>query len=349
MISIKTFKTDDLYFAARNSHLGFENHFDRVFDQKALSRLYILKGGPGTGKSTLMRGLVSFANERGFWCEGVLCSSDPTSLDGVIIGRGANRIAVIDGTAPHATDPKFPGAIDEIIDLGIGFDKRELTKQRGRITELSDAKNREYKSGYGALLSAKAVFDNLWEELHKSKIYSLADEIAGNLYKEVSKKKCTHEPRIKLYSAFGKDGYVRLPLKSDLSAISIRGEEMVCYLVSSILRKRLTAAECIKAVAPSALDDRLTDRIYTADTVLCFNEDCDADIDLSCYSFSELDRVLFELFGIYSSLLDLASRHFRGASEYHFSLEDIYKRQVDFNKNDLAFLRLCEEIPEYLY
>ena len=37
------------FFAAANTSAGFVSFFDRVFDPNALSKLYILKGGPGVG------------------------------------------------------------------------------------------------------------------------------------------------------------------------------------------------------------------------------------------------------------------------------------------------------------
>ena len=39
------------YFAAVNSSRGFISFFDNIFAGR--DRLYIIKGGPGTGKSTL--------------------------------------------------------------------------------------------------------------------------------------------------------------------------------------------------------------------------------------------------------------------------------------------------------
>ena len=46
-------KWDQVYFAASNTGAGFVNYFDRIFLQD--ERVYILKGGPGTGKSYFLR------------------------------------------------------------------------------------------------------------------------------------------------------------------------------------------------------------------------------------------------------------------------------------------------------
>ena len=90
----------DGYFASSNSGEGFKNYYHEVFG--AAERIYVIKGGPGTGKSRFMRDTAEYAKSRGWECEHYYCSSDPASLDGLILTRGERRIAVIDGTPPHA-------------------------------------------------------------------------------------------------------------------------------------------------------------------------------------------------------------------------------------------------------
>ena len=53
--------------------------------------------------------------KEGYDVEFMHCSSDPESLDGLVIP--AFKVALIDGTAPHIVDPKNPGAVDETIHL----------------------------------------------------------------------------------------------------------------------------------------------------------------------------------------------------------------------------------------
>ena len=46
------------YFAAANSAYGFHNSFCEIFSPDKLQRVYIIKGGPGTGKSYLMKNIA---------------------------------------------------------------------------------------------------------------------------------------------------------------------------------------------------------------------------------------------------------------------------------------------------
>ena len=108
--------TEQHYFAAANTSAGFVSFFDSVFDPKLLKKMYILKGGPGVGKSTLMKNAALAARKNGFHPIFYHCSSDPKSLDGLLIPETGK--AVLDGTAPHTVDPRYAGAKEEIVPLG---------------------------------------------------------------------------------------------------------------------------------------------------------------------------------------------------------------------------------------
>ena len=131
------------YFAAANTADGFESYFQDIFAPEKLSRLYIIKGGPGTGKSTMMKLVADEAVKRGYRPELYYCSSDPDSLDGVLIPELS--AAVIDGTAPHLTDPIYPGAVDVILDFGAYFDREKLRGYREEIISLCRRNSEQYK------------------------------------------------------------------------------------------------------------------------------------------------------------------------------------------------------------
>ena len=53
---------NEKYFAAANSYKGFKSYFDRIFAPEQFDRIYIIKGGPGTGKSSIMKNIVLEGN-----------------------------------------------------------------------------------------------------------------------------------------------------------------------------------------------------------------------------------------------------------------------------------------------
>ena len=87
-----------------------------MFYLKRKQRIFTIKGGPGTGKSSFMKKLVNISIIRVTDIEYHHCSSDNNSIDGVLIKQ--LNVALFDGTAPHIIDPINPGIIDEIIHLG---------------------------------------------------------------------------------------------------------------------------------------------------------------------------------------------------------------------------------------
>ena len=59
------------YFACANSSQGFCNYFESNLE--GLEHLYILKGGPGTGKSTMMKNIGADLYDRGYDIEFIYC------------------------------------------------------------------------------------------------------------------------------------------------------------------------------------------------------------------------------------------------------------------------------------
>ena len=91
------------YFLGANAPGGFYSLYPRLIPPEQARAVYILKGGPGCGKSTLMRRVGAMMEGEGIETEYILCSGDPASLDALLLpGLGA---AIVDGTAPHGTAP----------------------------------------------------------------------------------------------------------------------------------------------------------------------------------------------------------------------------------------------------
>ncbi len=92
------------YFLGANSPQGFYSLYSELIDPAQARAIYILKGGPGCGKSTLMRRVGAALEEAGCTVEYICCSGDPDSLDAVI--APALGVALVDGTAPHESVTK---------------------------------------------------------------------------------------------------------------------------------------------------------------------------------------------------------------------------------------------------
>lgn len=149
------------YFAGGNTARGFFSLYDDCL--KNLNRVFILKGGPGTGKSTLMKDIGHKWRNKGYDIEYLYCSSDPKSIDGVMIP--SLKVAVVDGTAPHVIEPKLPGAVEEYINLGDAWDSNQLIFQRAKIEELSVQISKSFNDAYSTFAEALKVHDD-WEKIY---------------------------------------------------------------------------------------------------------------------------------------------------------------------------------------
>ena len=88
------------FFLGANSPEGFVSFFDHLIDLDAANEVYIIKGGPGVGKSSFMKRAAAGLVEAGLTAEWIVCSADPDSLDGVVFPEIG--VAFVDGTQPHA-------------------------------------------------------------------------------------------------------------------------------------------------------------------------------------------------------------------------------------------------------
>lgn len=171
------------YYGAANTSDGFFSLFDSIFSPDKLRKIYILKGGPGCGKSTTLKRIAARAESSGYEVERYYCSSSPTSLDGVIIPKLS--LAVLDGTAPHTFEPKYPGVCESIIDLGKGWRADKLQTIANDIRELTAFKKEAYNKAYAYLSAcseASSVIGGCVRSfLLDDKMYRAADRICSKL------------------------------------------------------------------------------------------------------------------------------------------------------------------------
>lgn len=142
-----------LFFPGANTGRGFVSRFDGIVPPwEKPQYTYVLKGGPGVGKNTLMKTVASRAMQKGYTVEEFHCASDPDSLDAVrVIELG---IVLLDGTAPHSIDPVLPGVDDEVIDLGHFKNRTEFALHRGELQALFRENKAHYDAAYACLGAA---------------------------------------------------------------------------------------------------------------------------------------------------------------------------------------------------
>ena len=127
-----TSKTVDFFLGA-TTPAGFKGYFEPLRREPGM-QMYLIKSGPGCGKSTLMKQLAQKAEQQGQSIERVHCASDPDSLDGVVfLGQ---RAAIVDATAPHVLEPDAPGADEIVVSLYHTIRAKALAPHREEVKAL---------------------------------------------------------------------------------------------------------------------------------------------------------------------------------------------------------------------
>ncbi len=141
-------------FSGNNTARGFYSFYEELINF-AENGVFILKGGPGTGKSTLMRKVGETAFQQGYDLEYHYCSSDPFSIDALLIPELA--LAILDGTRPHIVDPQNPGAVEQLINLGEFWEVELLMTQKEKIKILNQQKGFFFRLAYNHLQEAEVI------------------------------------------------------------------------------------------------------------------------------------------------------------------------------------------------
>ncbi|WP_170833677.1 MULTISPECIES: PRK06851 family protein [unclassified Bacillus (in: firmicutes)] len=169
------------YYAGGNTARGFYSLYEE--NLSGLERLFILKGGPGTGKSSLMKAIGHEWTGRGYDIEFLHCSSDNKSIDGVIIPK--LKVGIVDGTAPHVIEPKTPGVVEEYVNLGVAWDSEKLRKHKDAITRYISEASGAFQSAYACFKEALAIHDD-WEKIYIDNIdFEKANEVTNQLIQKL--------------------------------------------------------------------------------------------------------------------------------------------------------------------
>lgn len=172
------------YFLGGTSAAGFQTRFQEVIREPGYFT-YILKGGPGTGKSTLMKRLASYFSEGTI--DAYRCSSDLHSLDAVVLHE--KKVIIVDGTAPHIFQPEVPGVAQTLVDLGAHWDQTKLVQEEmgiRRCLQENARYHRRARSFVTALTAVKgSIYEQAFDRLQHQALARAFPDLLDTLLKEV--------------------------------------------------------------------------------------------------------------------------------------------------------------------
>ncbi len=334
------------FFLGANSSAGFASLYDRFIDPAAGEFLWVIKGGPGCGKSSFMKRIGAAAECAGLRAEYILCSGDPDSLDAVRLPE--QRVAYVDGTAPHVIEAVYPGASSLYLDLGSFLDAGALSAHLSEITELNRRYKALYASAYALLAAAAPLLPKNQPALCSDAARSAAERrIDALTARELPKRKKPAAVSHRFLSACSCRG--RILLLDTLRALCgrIYVLENTLGLGHSALARVFEAAQargCDVIVCHDPLEPEKPEALLLPELSLGFlaAEDADALPSLPCRKLRLDAPAVRELSAGQRSLLRQRRRESRmllsaaaetlaQAKALHDELEAVYHPHVDFD------------------
>ncbi|MFP4015975.1 MAG: PRK06851 family protein [Halanaerobiales bacterium] len=349
------------YFPGGNTPEGFYS-FYKYLPYYADS-VYIIKGGPGTGKSTFMKKIAFELNEAGYDIEFHWCSSDNNSLDGVVIPD--LKAAILDGTAPHMIDPVYPGAVDEIINLGRYWERDSLEANRSDIIYLTELISQRFRQAYRYLNAAKSIYLHWKNYYQKSQDINLYNKIVDKLIrKNIIKGEIESGPERHLFaSAITPGGPVNYleNLSEDIeNRIVIKGKPGTgkSALIKSFCAEAAKYGYFILylhcPLQPEELDAAIIPELNTALLVgtppHCLEATKTTDHTINLVETINLDYIkeynaeILDAEKLYEDMMKRVYYFLKSAKSLHDELEEYYITAMDFEKIDLCRNELTRKI-----
>ena len=336
------------YFLGANSPQGFYSLYDQLIDPAQAQAIYILKGGPGCGKSSLMRRVAQRAEEAGERVEYIHCSGDPDSLDAILLP--ARKTAIEDGTAPHVAEPVYPGIVESYVNLGECYDKAGLGGVRQEIMGCMTGYKECYKRAYRCLGAAAEIAEDMRAILTTQALEEKAAKRArGILGREVRTEGSGSGQAVQRFlGAVTHQGPVRYYDTADTLCKRIYVLEdsyglshlLLTHLLSGAAAAGHDVVACPSPMAPDRLEHLLIPGLslafLSASPALPYNKRPTRRIHIDAMVDPELARrnkarLRFSR-KVSSALMDEAVSSLAQAKATHDELEALYNPHVDFDR-----------------
>ena len=329
---------ENSFFAGANTPRGFVGDYSELVSEDTFDKIYLIKGGAGTGKSTLMRRCGQACAEKGACITYIKCSSDPDSLDGVIIEKEKRKIAVLDATAPHVKDCRYPGAWSELVDCGEFWNSLYLEKQRESVIERTKRKSAFYERAYKYLKAAGEIFDIQQKKgrtvLMRDKMEKAVKRICDPI-KETGENGKVNYRRTQCISMKG--AYRLTTFENEAQLYGIKDYSFLAPLFFEILKDELLQRGFSIEVSVSPLFGICEIRVVNAGvSFVPYREEKEFCRCINLSRFADAKNAakvkqkrIFST-NCLSAMLDGALESLSEAGKEHFKLEGIYKEAMDF-------------------
>lgn len=343
------------FFLATKTCEGFFSVFDQLYYPKGGWICYILKGGPGTGKSTLMKKVAEKGEKLHIEAELIHCSSDPKSLDAVIFPE--LKVCIADGTAPHVIEPKYPGVSEKIVNLGDFWNEKKLRKNSEPLIKLFE-ENEYFHKKAAAYLKAlgdikKSQNFILESAVETAELHNFMSKFLQSTLANIKYEKSPNE-KLRFIDAITPEGYktfensVNYETKhtyiiEDKNEIisnqilqGIRVEAIKKHMNITSFLAPFFPQNCLRAVYLPEISTVFVAKNPKTESELLKNLKNSKKINATKFLNLETLKSHKNLLGLYekisSELLKKATQNLSSALDNHDKIEEIYISVMDYKK-----------------
>lgn len=356
------------FFLGTNTPQGFVSRFEQLADAESGWREYVIKGGPGSGKSTMMKKIAGALRDKSPKLEIIHCSSDVDSIDAVIAPE--LKISVADGTPPHAIEPKFPGAVESIVDVTACWDSDKLYACREEIIRISTACSRCHEHCCRFLSAAGSLAGDTYrialDCVNTAKLFGYISRLSEKEFKPL--KKPSAREQVRFLSAVTNKGIVKFTdtAKAICERVYLVNDEYgaISRLLLTGVRAKAHAAgyDVICCYCPLAPFDKL-EQLFVPELGLGFMtsnrfHDFTMEIEpyriVNCQRFTDNDKLRASkkrmTFNRKAQQQMVAQAHslLGEAKVLHDELETYYTSAMDFAKLDALTDELIAKIQAHI-
>lgn len=345
----------DKYFLAANSKDGFYNQFNELTTYDEVDRFYIIKGVAGCGKSTFMKRLATYLSDNGYDAEMIFCSSDTGSLDGVISKKA--KLAICDGTAPHVTEPIYPGAFETYLNFASFLNEDLLRFNKDEIKHLIDTISENYKTAYNFLSVAGILSSEIFDRvINTDLIDTIKKRADGIISRELKSLDTEGKSYNRLISGISPQGYYNFvdTLEDKSKKIYTLQDDyglahfMLSKIADTAISRGYTVYKFLSPLNPAKIE-----HIYIEELALSF---------ITCNDYVSTDVKAYRNIILNNYVLDIDKKELKSIAKQvevnienatstmkickslHDDLEDLYIEAMDFKGLDTFFDTIISNI-----
>ena len=348
-------------FPGANTCNGFYSYFDYIIPED-INRIFCLKGGPGVGKSSLMKKVALEFVDKGYDVEVFPCSSDPGSLDAVLVKE--LKVVLLDATAPHIVDPKTPGAIDEIVNFGDFWNVKNLENSKIEIMQCNKEISECFQRAFKYLKSAEPIFYDIEvknsDAMDFGKLNKFTDEFIENLFEGVENSEKLSKPRHLFGTAITPIGHI------DYADSLLQDVNKIYYLDGKIgygkttFLKRVYERAVLKGLRvevyhypliPEKIESIIIEELgvaITTSSIFKGEESINLGKFINNEKFNELKSDCEVDEKILDELINYAISNLKKAKFNHDVIEDYYIPNMNFEKVNQLKDELVDRILKYV-